>query len=92
VVCHSKSKGKTIGLAIKNAVRDSPKAGLVRIKGLVIKSLPNEPCNPSKTTIGKYLKECGKVKKKDRLKKITLSHSFENFTIVKSFFLVDASF
>jgi len=65
----SKSKiTAAIGLAIKNAVRDSPKAGLARIKGLIIKSLPNEPWYPSKTTIGKYLKECGKVKKKDRLK------------------------
>ena len=61
----SKSKiTAAIGLAIKNAVRDSPKAGLVRIKGLVMKSLPNEPWYPSKTNMGKYLKECGKVKKK----------------------------
>jgi hypothetical protein len=54
----SKSKiTAAIGLAIKNSVRDSP-------KGLVMKSLPNEPWYPSKTTTGKYLKECGKVTKK----------------------------
>ena len=65
----SKSKiTAAIGLAIKNAVRDSPKAGLARIKGLIIKSLPNEPWYPSKTTRGKYLKENNKVKKKHRLK------------------------
>jgi transposase len=60
--------GGAMGLAIKKVIRDNPKYGLRKVAGLVQFELPNQPWYPSYLTIGRFLKENNKVKKKHRLK------------------------
>lgn len=67
IVKNRKTDGR-VGLAIKKMVLEHPRFGLRRFTQMLENAIPDNPNLPSRTTIGKYLKENGLVKKKLWLK------------------------